>query len=143
MRVLADHKVIMETYGALLIILSFHQPRYRITPRATGRKFKHAKRYTNAITRETCDTSFAQYPRFSSLRFSRNGSKVQEINFIYQSFFVRLCFFSLRKINKFTLRLIKKNCRTAFSSFLVTKEGCTLPCRRVDLGTHGHGATLL
>lgn len=75
--------------------------------------------------------------------FSRSGSKVREVNFIYQSPFARPCFFPLGK-NKLTLRLAK-NChaRALVLFFLATKEGCALPSRRVDLGTHGHGATLL
>jgi len=47
---------------------------------------------------------------------------------------------------KINLRLAsheKLPCRVLVLFFLATKEGCTLPSRRVDLGTHGHGAVLL
>lgn len=140
----------MGTYGALFNNTFFSPTtRYRITPRATGRKFEHAKRYTNAITRETCDTSFAQYLRFSSLGFRETGQKYERlISFINRLSYDDAFFLSRKKINKFRctnldLTSQKKNCRAAFSSFLATKEGCTLPSRRVDLGTHGHGTTLL
>ena len=109
---LASRKVIMEMYGALFNNTFFLCTNHRVSnnnPRTAGRKFKHAKRYTNAITKKTCNISFAQHSLFFSLQFSRNEWKLRErlISFTNQLFMKEIFFLS----EKNYLLCFTKNCR--------------------------------
>lgn len=122
----------------------FSPPRCRMAFHAGGRKFKHAKRYTNAITREKpCDTSFAQYfAIFFSTIFAKRVKKVRKVNFIYQSFLIGATIFLRLGMNLPRPRALRKIAlpRSRLIFFSRQKEGRALPNRRVDLGTNEHGA---
>jgi len=103
---------------------------------ARGRKFKHAERYANAITRKARDTRSAQYPRF--FRFSRDGLISHELSSALLLIARDRTFPPREKDGGKFSYVSTKNCRGTFSSYFLpaTKGAPALPCRHVDLGTH-------